>query len=266
MKIFITADIEGVTDATKWEETDSTNQYFLEMREQMTAEVKAACEGALNAGAKEVVVKDSHGWGCNILHKKLPREARLIRAWTGHPYSMMQGIDKSFDATLVVGYHSQAGTDGSPLAHTMTGQMAFFKINDMLASEFMISAFTSGYEGVPVAFLAGDAALCQHAKAFIPGISTVAVKEGEGNGTINLHPDVTVDMIRETVEKALKGDLSKCKVAMPKTFHVEMGYKRHQDAHVCGFYPGAKQTGPNTVEFDAKDYFEVLRFFSFCTK
>jgi D-amino peptidase len=266
MKIFITADIEGVNGATKWEETDQTNQYFLELREQMTAEVKAACEGALNAGASEIVVKDSHGWGCNILHKKLPREARLIRAWTGHPFSMMQGIDKSFDATLVVGYHSQAGNDGSPLAHTMTGNMASVKINGLLSSEFVMSAYTSGYVGVPVAFLAGDAALCAHAKAFIPGITTVAVKECEGNGTDNLHPDVAVELIRENVEKALKGDLAKCAVQMPKVFNVEMGYKRHQDAHTCGFYPGAKQTGPHTVEFSAADYFDVLRFFEFCIR
>jgi len=264
MKIFITADIEGITGATKWEETDQTNQYFLELREQMTAEVKAACEGALNAGAKEIVVKDSHGWGCNLLHKKLPREVKLIRSWAAHPYSMMYGIDKTFDATLVIGYHSQAGTDGSPLAHTMTGNMMHVKINDLLSSEFVISAYTSGYEGVPVAFLAGDAALCKHAKSFLPGITTVAVKEAEGSATYNLHPDLAADMIREGVENALKGDLSKCRVAMPKTFHVEMGYKRHMDAHRCGFYPGAKQIGPNIVEFTSNDYFEVLRFFEFC--
>jgi D-amino peptidase len=143
--------------------------------------------------------------------------------------------------------------------------MLHFKINDLLASEFVVSAYTSGYVGVPVAFLAGDAALCRHAQAFLPGITTVAVKDGEGNATYNLHPAVTVDMIRTGVEKALKGDLSKCRVTMPKTFNVEMGYKRHQDAHKAGFYPGAKQTSPITVEFISDDYFEVLRFFEFCT-
>jgi hypothetical protein len=49
MKIYITADIEGVTGATHWDETDKKNAEFTEFGEQVTAEVGAACEGALNA-------------------------------------------------------------------------------------------------------------------------------------------------------------------------------------------------------------------------
>ena len=47
MKIYISADIEGVTGVTHWDEADRQNSDYKEFKEQMTAEVVAACEGAL---------------------------------------------------------------------------------------------------------------------------------------------------------------------------------------------------------------------------
>jgi D-amino peptidase len=265
MKIYITADIEGVTGATHWDETDKKHADCAEFREQMTAEVAAACEGALNAGATEIWVKDAHGGGTYILPAKLPREVRLVRAWSGHPFGMMQELDETFQAALAIGYHSRAGSNGSPLAHTMTEvNMIYIKINDQYASEFMVSAYTAGLVGVPVVFLAGDAAICQEAQAFIPGLSTVAVKHGMGNATISIHPHLEVERIRAGAEAALNADVSKCRVPLPGHFSVEMRYQKHADAYHASFFPGVSQVGPHTVQFEADDYFEVLRFFKFC--
>ena len=46
----------------------------------MTLEVKAACEGAIKAGAEEIWVKDAHDSGRNIDHNLLPKNTKLIRA------------------------------------------------------------------------------------------------------------------------------------------------------------------------------------------
>ena len=265
MKIYITADIEGVTGTTQWDETDRKHADCAEFREQMTAEVAAACEGALNAGATDVWVKDAHGSGRYIIPAKLPREVRLVREWSGHPFAMMQELDETFHAALAIGYHARAGSDGSPLAHTMTEvNMIYIKINAQYASEFMVSAYTAGLVGVPVVFLSGDAAICQEAQAFIPGLSTVAVKHGVGNATVNIHPHLAVERIRAGVEAALKADVSKCRVPRPDHFSVEMRYRNHADAYHASFFPGVHVIGPHTVGFEADDYFEVLRFFAFC--
>ena len=264
MKVYITADIEGVTGAAHWDETDQKNAYYAELREQMTAEVAAACEGALSAGATEIWVKDAHGWARNIIAARLPREVRLVREWSGHPFGMMQELDYTFHAALVIGYHSRAGSSGSPLAHTMTGDMITFKINDQYASEFMVSAYTAGLVGVPVVFLSGDAALCAEAQAFIPGLSTVAVMHGVGNSAVNIHPHLAVERIRAGVAAALEADVSQCRVPLPGRFSVELRYRKHADAYHAGFFPGARAIDSHTVGFEADDYFEVLRFFSFC--
>ena len=265
MKIYISADIEGVTGATQWDETDRKHADCAEFREQMTAEVAAACEGALNAGATDVWVKDAHGSGRYIIPAKLPREVRLVREWSGHPFAMMQELDETFHAALAIGYHARAGSNGSPLAHTMTEvNMIYIKINEQYASEFMVSAYTAGLVGVPVVFLSGDAAICQEAQALIPGLATVAVKQGVGNATVNIHPHLAVERIRAGVEAALKAGVSNCRVALPGRFSVEVRYRNHADAYHAGFFPGVRATGSHTVQFEADDYFEVLRFFAFC--
>ena len=70
MKVFISADIEGITNVTHWDETDLEKAEFTAAREQMTAEVAAACEGALEAGATDILVKDAHGDARSIIASK----------------------------------------------------------------------------------------------------------------------------------------------------------------------------------------------------
>ncbi len=263
MKVYISADMEGVAGVTDWSETDKTHADYGEFREQMTAEVAAACEGALNAGATEIVVKDAHWTGRNIIANKLPREARLIRGWTLDPYSMMAGLDKTFQAAMMIGYHSRAASDTSPLAHTITGKVAFVKINGLYAPEFLINAYTAGWLGVPVVLISGDDGVCEEAAGFLPSMTTVAVKEGMGEATNSIHPALAAERIRNGAEMSLKGDLVKCCVPMPPHFTVDLGHKSHTTARPASFYPGARLVEPYVVRYEADDYFEVLRFFMF---
>lgn len=263
MKVYISADIEGITGTTHWDETEKKEPDYAEFREQMTAEVAAACEGALKAGATEIWVKDAHDTGRNILATRLPPEAKLLRGWSGHPYMMVEGVDETFQAMLMVGYHSRGGSGTSPLAHTNTGRYDYVKINDRFASEFMIAAYTAALVNVPVVFLAGDAGLCQDAASLVPGLTYVAVKEGRGSATINLQPQLAVDRIRTGVGEALSRDLSRCRIQLPQHFAVEIRYKDHFRAYASSFYPGASLKDANTIQFAAGDFFDVLRLLSF---
>ena len=105
MKVYISADIEGVCGSTHWDEADNNKKDYTEFQKQMTAEVAAACKGAMAAGAKEIVVQDAHGTGRNITAKDLPDSVKLIRGWSGSPYAMVQELDNTFDALMFIGYH-----------------------------------------------------------------------------------------------------------------------------------------------------------------
>ena len=262
MKVYISADIEGINGTTHWNETELSNGESVASREQMTAEVVAACEGALQAGASEIWVKDAHDSGRNIIAAKLPREAKLLRGWSGHPFTMLQELDDSFHSLALIGYHSAAGTDGSPLSHTMCGHLAWMKINGILASEFLIAAYTAAYTKTPLVFVSGDQCLCAEASGFNQNISTVAVKQGVGNSTINIHPALAVERIREGMSKAV-GKAAQCAIALPEHFHIELQFRYAHRAYTYSFYPGARQTDPVTLHFEHDNFFEVLRFLWF---
>ena len=92
LKIYISADMEGVVGAVTGEQLGPQGFEYARFREFMTQEVNAAIEAAFAAGATEIVVSDSHGNGQNLLIEKIPKNILLVRAWT-RPLMMMQGID-----------------------------------------------------------------------------------------------------------------------------------------------------------------------------
>jgi len=263
MKVYISADIEGTTGTTHWDETDKKSGEYKEFREQMTAEVIAACEGALKAGAREIWVKDAHATARNIIASKLPQEVRLVRGWSGHPFSMVQDLDKSFRAMILIGYHSPAGSDANPLAHTITGSVAHMKINDDYASEFILHTYAASLVNVPVVFVSGDAGICREAESLIPNIATVDVKHGVGNSTVSIHPNLAAERIRRGVKMALESDVSKCLIPMPERFFLEIKYKDHGKAYQSAFFPGVTLKEPHVIRFETNDYFEILRLLLF---
>lgn len=263
MKIYISADIEGVTGTTDFDETLKKSQDYQEFREQMTAEVQAACEGALNAGAKEIWVKDAHDTGRNLLAARLPSQVRLVRGWSGHPFCMVQELDQTFYALVMIGYHARAGADTSPLAHTMSSSIAEISINGQPSSEFLLHAYAGAHIGVPVAFVSGDAGLCTDIATLNPHIRTVAVKEGIGNSTVSIHPGLAVERIRSGVEEALRADLSTCLIPLPNRFSIAVRYRDHARAYRASFFPDARLIRPDTVSYETNNYFEALRFFLF---
>ena len=263
MKIFISADIEGITGATHWDETDKKHSDYEEFQAQMTAEVNAACEAAIEAGATEIWIKDAHASGRNLIASKLPKLVKLIRGWSGHPFGMVQEIDRSFDALFMIGYHSRAGSDAAPLAHTMTGRASYIKINERYASEFLLHTYAAGVVKVPLVFLTGDEGICADASELIPNVVTVPVMMGVGNSTVSIHPSLAVEKIQEGVGIALHRDLSMCQIKLPPEFKVEMSYRTHRDAYKASFYPGVEKVDSHCIKFTTSDYFEVIRMLSF---
>ena len=143
MKLFISADIEGTAGIVSWPETELGEQVYSYCANEMTMEVKNACDGAIRAGVDSILVKDAHDSARNINPAKLPKSVRILRGWTRGPECMMGGLDRSFDAVAMIGYHSACATNGNPLAHTMNTKNEFIKINGTIASEFMINAYTA---------------------------------------------------------------------------------------------------------------------------
>jgi len=265
MRVFISCDIEGIATTTVWEETRTATEPTRSAphARQMTAEVKAACEGAIAAGADYILVKDAHGGGTNIDISQLPKCVEVTRNWSGSPYSMAEGVEEGFDAAMFVGYHAAAGREGNPLSHTMNRNTVWIKINGVKASEFMIYSWAAASVGVPTVFLAGDKMLCDDSADLHPMLKSVAVKQGLGGATRSINPALAVERIREESEKALKQDLSKAMCELPKHFTMDICYREHPYAIKKSFYPGMVKLDDNTLRFETDDYYELLRALKF---
>ncbi len=264
MKIYISADMEGITGVTHWDEVDHNKSSYGQFQKQMSLEVAAACEGALEAGAKEIWVKDAHYSGRNILAEILPKGVKLIRGWSGHPYSMVQELDDSFDALMMVGYHSRAGQGGNPLAHTLSSsKLDSITINDRQTSEFFLHGNIAAKHGVPLVFLSGDVGLCEEVLEVSPGTTTVATMVGVGDSTISIQPQESLEAIKTKVKSALSGKLSNCLWDHPKSFVVHIRFNKQQLAYRASHYPGAALFDPKTIAFTTKEYDEVMQLILF---
>ena len=262
MKIFISSDMEGTAGVTNWDEVTKGKDLYEHFARQMSREVAAACEGALASGATEILVKDAHDSARNIDPSMLPETVKIFRGWGRHPFSMMAGLDETYDGVVFTGYHSAAEMNTNPLSHTMNTQNNHIRINGELCSELMMNSMTAAYLGVPVVCVTGDQGLCDWLKTKCPNAAAVPVSQGVGAGSVSIHPDLAVRRIRETVQKAVAGlSVQKNLYPLPEHFSVEVNFKEHAKATSASWYPGCVQADARTVLFEADDYMDVLRFF-----
>lgn len=273
MKIYISCDIEGTAGIAHRSEVLPDFPDYAFFAEQMSREAAAAARAAFALGADRVIVRDAHNTGRNMNMRLFPEKTEFIRGWSGDPFLMMEGLDKSFDACLMIGYHSEAGRDANPLAHTISSRIiSRLRINGKPASEFLVNLYTASYVGVPVVFLSGDKALCQSAEERIPRIQTVFTTEGRGGAVFSMHPDRAVSRIAEGVERALRHVRSSagfkslekdCSYPLPPYFSVDLEYLDHKDCCAKQYYPGIVRVDDKTLRFEHEDWFEVLRCLHF---
>jgi len=140
LKVYISADMEGVGGVSTWQVQAAPDAHEYEkFRRLLTLEVNSAISGAFEAGATEVLVS-SHWDAQNIDIEILDHRARLVRAFP-RPLAMMQGIDDTFDAVVLIGYHAGEGTPSAILSHTMSSARIFeLKLNDTAVPEAGLNA------------------------------------------------------------------------------------------------------------------------------
>ena len=260
LKVFISVDMEGVAGLIHWDETSEGGADYPLFRKLMTEETNAAITGALEAG-DDHAVRDSHGSARNILPDLLRPEARLIREWNS-PLSMMEGIDKTFDAVVFIGYHARAGTPDAVLKHTMSLSLYDVILNGVRMPEGAWNAAIAGHFDVPVVFLSGDSAICGQIRETIGPIETAAVKEGMGPAASMLHPAKAQEMIRKGVAAALR-NLKAYKPYKPGApYKLEIVFAEENQARRAAQVPGMVRTGERSVAYTSSDLMDIVTYFS----
>jgi len=260
LKVYISADMEGVGGVSTWDvQASAKGREYEQFRRLMTLEVNAAIAGAFDAGATDVIASDSHGDAQNIDVELLDSRARLIRAWP-RPLGMMQGVDSTFDAVVFIGYHAREGRADAVLAHTFSGDEVV-KLNGVEMSEAGYNAAIAGDFGVPVVFLSGDQTICSDAKELLGPIETAAVKQAIGFHSARMIPPGEAQaLIREGVKRGVgrRKDLKPFRVTHP--IKTEVRFNEIVKAELASYIPGVDRTSGNTIIFTAPDMVAASQF------
>ena len=264
VKVYISADMEGVTGAVTSEQLGPAGFEYARFREFMTNEVLAAIEGARSAGATEFVVSDSHGNGQNLLIEKFGKDVQIVRSWP-RPLAMMQGIDDTFAAAMFVGYHSSTVNPQGVRAHTMSSaNLADVRWNGISMPEAGMNAAIAGHFGVPVVMISGDDAIAQEARSLLGNLETAVVKWSYGfHSARTLTPEAGRDLIREAARRGLAGVGTRKPYVMKSPVSVEIRFKNYRPAEVLAYLPSVERVDAHAVRFRARDALEAIRFLEF---
>lgn len=255
MKVFISADMEGISGVVHGEELTQGTAGWERARRWMTGDVIAAAEGAFAAGAAEVLVVDGHAGMRNLIYDDLPAGVIAHRGpAAGRAMCQVEGLDDSFDCVLLVGYHSMAGTDGL-LSHTWHGGVvAQFRLNDRPIGESAITAAVAGHHGVPVVLVTGDQYVAEEAGWVVPGIRAVTVKHTTGRQNARCLPLATTNaMIRSAAETAVRDRAAIAPIATATPTAIEIDTLSHRQADRIERFIDVERVDVRTVRITAPD-------------
>ena len=177
-RVLIVADIEGSSGCWNYAASSFMTTEWAIACAEMTKDVEAVVQALLRAGVTDIIVKDFHRTGYNLLPERIDRRARVDSGYALGPIPGMGDPGKT-QAVLFLGLHAASGTDGF-LPHTMTSRLAAVRANGALLSEVALFAALLAPYGIRPVFFSGCPDACRQAAAVIPGISTYSIDKQTG--------------------------------------------------------------------------------------
>lgn len=242
MRVFIMTDLEGISLVDTIDMMDQETEGYRFACERLIADTNAAIQGAIDAGADEVLVCDGHGGGHNFPEGKLDPRATQIRNF----------IDPSiFDgcvAYMEIGLHAKPGTVNGFLDHVQNSRKWFnYYINGKTYGELAQGAAYCGAYGVPVVMVSGDEAACQEARDMIDGIVCAVVKKGIGRNKAEcVSSEEALKRIREAACEGVK------KAAQIKPFQVSLPAELKLEVYRTDYCEEILEQNPSLIRLDAR--------------
>ena len=266
LKVYISADMEGVTGVVSGDQLSPAGFEYGRFREFMTAEVLAAIQGARAAGATEIVVSDSHGNGENLLIERLPADVTVIRSWP-RPLMMMQGIDSTFDAVLFIGYHSATTNMQGVRAHTISSaRLTALELNGRPMAESGINAAIAGHFGVPIVMISGDDAAVGEARALLGDVEGAVVKRAISfHSAATMTPEAGQTLIREKAKAALLRRATFKPYVLNAPIRLDITFKSYRPPELLAYLPIVERITAHAIRFTGRTMLEISKFIEFVT-
>lgn len=265
MKIWIGTDMEGIAGVVDREHTHRTGREHDRARGWMTDEVNAAVAGCFAGGASAVTVTDGHGTCRNIIPERLDPRARLASGQLSSlPPSMVAGVDESFNAAMLVGYHARAGHHPGVLDHTSWSQtVSEVRLNGQPVGEAEINAAYVGEFGIPVLLVSGDDVLAAELATSMPQVRAVVVKRALGRYQSDTpHPSAACALIHQAAEECMghASAVAPFRPARPVTIELQFHHPMYTD--LAAMVPGCRRTGAWSAAFTGGLFLEAFGAFT----
>ncbi len=264
MKVYVSVDMEGIAGISHDRPTDRGDPGYDAAVALMVGEANAAIEGAIDGGATEILVNDSHGGMFNLTPPDLDPRAVLLQGQK--PWSMVAGAgpDGGFAVALFVGYHARAGHPTGTIAHTYSGAPTLTTLQGRPVGEAGINALALGAWAVPVGLVCGDDQVALETEAWFPWAERVIVKTAVSRrAAASVHPSVARERVRagakRAVERAAAGEMRPFDVGRPIVLEAE--YANAGQADYAAIVPGMERFGDRGVRVTTDDPIEAYRTF-----
>jgi len=257
LKVFITVDLEGISG---WVQSDPAEHQ--RERELLTADANAAIAGAFDGGADEVLVTEAHGNMRNLIPENVDRRAVFLSG-APKPQNHMVGLDSSFSAAMLVGYHSKAGTKHGVMAHTYRSTTVYsLRFNGVEVGEIGTDAAIAGYYNVPVVLITGDKAACTEARNLMGEIETVTVKEGVSRHAARC---ISLEEAHRLIREGARSALGRVDGFVPFTFEppirAEIAFINPTQADAVSYLPFVERVNGCTVRFESDNFLKAFELF-----
>ena len=257
MRVYISTDMEGTAGVVNWDQVTPGKPEYERTRLLQIAEVNAAIDGALEAGAERVFVADLHYSGHNFPAEHLHPEGEFYMG-KHPPYTRFPCIEEGFDLMLCIGYHAMANVPEAILSHTMSGVYMYIALNGKEIGELAMDALWAGLHDVGVGMVSGGSAVCAEAKNLLgPDVQTAEVKRGMSRfGGVFMSPEKARVLIRESaaaaVRKARQNKPSPLKLDPPYTLEMELESQELTEKKLS-LIAEAERTGTRSVALTGDD-------------
>lgn len=237
MKLYMLWDMEGVsglfTREQVWHWEDGVRPHIAEEgRQLLIDDINSASQAALEAGADELIVSDTHSGGNNIRLESMLNDPRVthhasnfikqsdIRRW-------MPDMDETIDGLLLLGHHAKAGTPNAFLPHTWSGSWQDVQINGQSIGEVGLESCFAAHWNIPLLLVQGDDATQREIETQYPWVTTACVKQAQTNDlctgpNAKEGQQITATKIQEAIANLHAGHSQPYKPDLPLTITIAM--------------------------------------------
>lgn len=266
MRILISADIEGASGVVSSRECggeggDPASADYERAKRWLTADINAAAEGAMEAGATAFVVHDSHGLDQrNVLLDELHPAVEVVR---GRPVIFYEEADlaRGYDGAFMVAMHSRAG-EGAILSHILDWPLLReVRLNGQPVGEAEFTVALAGAYGIPTVLITGDDRVCLDIQRWSAGqIEAAVVKYSLSRYTARCLPLIEAqERIRQAARQAVARLHEVRPFVMPAPITLEVEFGDREVARCVAWMPQVGYDGDRTIRYVDGDMRRVYR-------